>query len=164
MSALLIAAVTVLRFLPPTTELNTEVKTSMPLRVEMKGLRSVQFRLAFGASPSNNLEFAIGRDKNGNGRLDFLEERYTFGYDCGNWIVKDTGTWKVWLNDEANEIIPVTATYNVASNRLSAVWTIDRSLYDPEWDMLRLTRRGRDPTDETASMRDSRYGTVVIIR
>ena len=164
MNVFLLATITALRFLPPTTALNTEVKTSMPLRVEMKGLRALKFRLAFGATPSNNLEFAVGKDKNGNGRLDFLEERYTFGYDCGNWIVKDTGTWKVWLNAEANEIIPVTATYNSASNRISAVWTMDRSLYDPEWDMLRLTRRGRDPTDEIASLRDSRYGTVILIK
>ena len=164
MSALLLAAVTALRFLPPAMGLDTEVMTSMPLRVEYEGLREAKFQLAFAATPSNNLEFSIGKDKNGNGRLDFLEERYTFGYDCGHWIVKETGTWRYLRDAAANEVIPVSTKWNAESNRVEAVWTISRDKYDPKWDTLRLTRRGRDPTDEAASLKERRYGIVYIIK
>ena len=40
------------------------------------------------ATPSNNVEVAIGCDANGDGHLSLDESGLTVGYDCGEWFVR----------------------------------------------------------------------------
>lgn len=67
---------------------DTEVSTSRTLDFAPLQTGDFRFSLAFDATPTNNVELSFGSDADGNGRLSADEERLTFGWDCGEWVLK----------------------------------------------------------------------------
>ena len=78
--------------LPPVEHLDTETATNVPFTAWQKDLRHFTVKLAFNATPSNNVEMAFGTDADGDGLLSSDESDLTAGWDCGSWFVEDGET------------------------------------------------------------------------
>lgn len=144
-TSLLFAALTALAFPPPAeTNCPFEISSYLPLEVDTNRLATATFELSFDATPTNNVEIAVGRDANGDGKLALLEAHITFGYDCGSWFVKNTLTGEI-----VTEPAPT-------SGRLTRTITFQNGkTYDPNWNIIKLTRRGKFPTDGTNLLKES---------
>ena len=74
--------------LPPSEFADTEVSTNIAFAVERSAMTRIEFTVALHATPTNNVEVAIGADANGDGNLSVEESAYAFGYDCGTWFCR----------------------------------------------------------------------------
>ena len=73
--------------LPDAAFADTEVSTNFTFGVGAVANRRLVFTLELQATPSNNVEVAIGCDADGDGHLSLDESGLTVGYDCGEWFV-----------------------------------------------------------------------------
>ena len=97
--------------LPPVEYLDTETATNVPFTAWQEHLRYFTFKLAFDASPSNNVEMAFGTDGStgttgvpdgqtgitgvspvADGVLSPEERDLAVGWDCGAWFVENCAT------------------------------------------------------------------------
>ena len=148
----LLAVLTVLPPPAPSELPNTEAVTNMPLSVQSDRLGTVQFTLALEASPSNNVEFAVGTDADLDGDLSLEEADFTFGYDCGVWFLSETATGVV------------TEAPAVTTGRVERALLLRRRQYVPRWNLLKLIRRGTAPSAESLSASITYPGTTLILR
>ena len=74
--------------LPSAEFADTEVSTNIAFAVERSAMTRIEFTVALDATPTNNVEVAIGTDENGDGNLSVEEAAYVFGYDCGTWFCR----------------------------------------------------------------------------
>ena len=78
-------AVTVTPLLPSEFA-DTEVSTNIAFAVERPAMTRIEFTVALDATPTNNVEVAIGTAANSDGNLAVEEAAYVFGWDCGTWF------------------------------------------------------------------------------
>ena len=69
--------------LPQSAFADTEVSTNIVFVVERPAMTRIEFTVALDATPTINVEVAIGTDANSDGNLAVEEAAYVFGYDCG---------------------------------------------------------------------------------
>ena len=74
--------------LPPSGFADTEVSTNIAFVVDRSIMTRIEFTVELDATPTNNVEIAIGTDGNGDGNLAPEEAAYVFGYDCGRWFTR----------------------------------------------------------------------------
>jgi len=121
--------------LPPSPFPDTEAVTNLPLVVLAESPRRLRFSVELPASPSNNVEVAIGRDADCNGRLSLDESNVVVGYDCGEWFVRSAAKDSVTC-----EAVPSSGvfrrTYEIRSRNV-----------DPSWNLVKVTRRGQSAAD-----------------
>ena len=162
--SLLVLALCVAGGLPPWEMADTEVSTNCSFTFEKTNVKHLRIELDCIGTPSNNVQVAFGRDANTNGVLDVSETGFAVGWDCGEWVLRDSGT-NEWCAASAttNDMKSLAFDLGIARakpRRVSAlengeplVWTVPgklpRSLYCNEWDTLRLTVRGIDPPEES---------------
>ena len=108
--------------------LNSEVGTNVALNVDYARLENLTFSLELNASASNSLSIAVGTAAGDSLALDDAD--FEWGYDCGKWFRSDTATGDV---DEWPEL---------GTGRVSRTLTIERSDFNPQWNRLRITKRG----------------------
>ena len=77
--------------LPQSEFADTEVSTNIAFAVERPAMTRIEFPVSLDATPTNNVEVAIGTDANGDGSLAVEESAYVFGYDCGTWFARSAG-------------------------------------------------------------------------
>ena len=77
--------------LPQSEYADTEVSTNIAFAVERPAMTRIEFTVALDATPTNNVEVAIGTDTNSDGNLAVEEAAYVFGYDCGAWFARSAG-------------------------------------------------------------------------
>ena len=75
--------------LPPSEFADTEVSTNIAFAVDRSMMTRIEFTVALDATPTNNVEVAIGTDGNGDGNLGVEEAAYVFGWDCGRWFKRE---------------------------------------------------------------------------
>ena len=126
--ALFGARVTPLPTLPCGELPNSEVSTNVALNVDYARLENLTFSLELNASASNSLSVAVGTAAGDALTLD--EADFEWGYDCGKWFHADTATGNV---DECPEL---------GNGRVSRTLTIDRRDFNPQWNRLRIVKRG----------------------
>ena len=85
--------------LPTSEYADTEVSTNISFVVDRSMMTRIEFTVALDATPTNNVEVAIGTDGNGDGNLAVEESAYVFGYDCGKWFVRDQSKSKVEVEE-----------------------------------------------------------------
>ena len=113
----------------PSGELpNSEVVTNVALNVDYARLENLTFSLELNASASNSLSIAVGTAVGDALTLD--EADFEWGYDCGKWFRADTATGNV---DEWPEL---------GNGRILRTLTIDRRDFNPQWNRLRIVKRG----------------------
>ena len=132
---------------PPEAEFaDTEVSTNVAFAVGAHANRKLVFTLELQASPSNNVEVAIGCDADGDGHLSIEESDLTVGYDCGVWFVcsaeKDAVT---------SEAVFDTGTFR-------RVYEIRSRHVDPSWNLVKVTRRGFGVANENVTVEPAEFG------
>ena len=125
-------AVTVTPF-PPSEFADTEVSTNIAFVVERPAMTRIEFTVALDATPTNNIEVAIGTDANGDGNLSVVESAYAFGYDCGRWFKREV------------ELFDCSDCSNVrlnAEGRIEKTFVLKKRQLDTAWNLVKVTRRG----------------------
>ena len=146
--SLLGAKVAPLPALPQGELPNSEVATNIVLDIDYSRLRSLTLSLELEASASNSVSIAVGTVQGGSLPMEKVD--FEWGYDCGKWFRADTGTGIVeeWLE--------------LGTGRVSRSLTICRRDFNPQWNRLRIVKRGVGDFDVDASY--SRASTKFFIR
>lgn len=126
--ALFGARVTPLPTLPCGELPNSEVSTNIALNVDYARLENLTFSLELNASASNSLSIAVGTAAGDSLALDDAD--FEWGYDCGKWFRSDTATGDVYEWPEPG------------NGRVSRTLAIDRRDFNPQWNRLRIVKRG----------------------
>ena len=123
--------------LPQSAFVDTEVSTNIVFVVERPAMTRIEFTVALDATPTNNVEVAIGTDANGDGNLSVEESAYVFGYDCGRWFERN--------REGAGAIGTECPTL---SARIEKSFVLKRRQLDTAWNLVKVTRRGCGVTCE----------------
>ena len=167
----LVAGVTMARqqtlaLLAPSTQADTEVTTNVSCQIDAPSTKEFRVEVALIGTPSNNVESVIGTDKDGDGELSFDEEGLTVEWACGEWVVSGngeegigTGASFVTEGPDTNGFVTAVLTIPIRRHKAKPGW-----LYDPTWNMVRVTKRGIDEPMERVTVATKTSGTMLIIR
>ena len=146
--------------LPPSEFADTEVSTNIAFVVDRSIMTRIEFTVALDATPTNNVEVAIGTDENSDGNLSVEESAYVFGYDCGNWFVRDRvkvrgegeqrnlSSYSAGQPEQEGNILcsPSPSTFTSPSPSTftysSHTFILKTRKLDTAWDTVKVTRRG----------------------
>ena len=133
-----VLAVTV-ESLPQSEFADTEVSTNMAFVVERPAMTRIEFTVALDATPTNNVEVAIGTDGNGDGNLSVEESAYVFGYDCGSWFERgrDQGS-----GNRDQDLSAPAAESSSGTGRVEKTFILKMRKLNTAWDLVKVTRRG----------------------
>ena len=126
--------------LPMADFADTEVSTNVVIDVSAEAPRRLRFSLELEASPSNNVEVAVGCDVDGDGCLSLDESALTVGYDCGEWFVRSLSKDSV-----ASSVVADSGTF-------CRTCEIRSRNVDPNWNLVKVTRRGLAASNESVSV------------
>jgi len=132
--------------LPAPEFADTEVSTNFVFSVGEGQNRSLVFTVELQATPSNNVEVAIGVDADEDGNLSLYESGLCVGYDCGTWFVRSASDDAITTSDAAGSGV-FRRTYRVRARRVN-----------PLWNLVKVTRRGVDASAESVSVENIEYG------
>ena len=139
--------------LPPSEFADTEVSTNMVFTVDRSAMTRIEFTVALEATPTNNVEVAIGTDANGDGNLSVQESAYVFGYDCGKWFERN--------RKGAGSIGTECRTL---SARTEMTFVLKRRQLDTAWNLVKVTRRGCGAACELVKAEGRRPGFMLEVR
>ena len=128
---------------------DTEVSTNFAFSVGEGQRLGIVFTVELQATPSNNVEVAIGVDEDGDGRLSFDESELCVGYDCGTWFVRSSAQDAVTTKDVDDSGV-FRRTYRVRARRVN-----------PLWNLVKVTRRGYGASAESVSVESVEQGFKV---
>ena len=142
--------------LPQSEYADTEASTNIAFAVERPAMTRIEFTVALDATPTNNVEVAIGTDTNSDGNLAVEEAAYVFGYDCGAWFCR--------ARDE-NKIESSTVNLNLQPQpRLSHIFILKRRQLDTAWNLVKVTRRGCGSACELVEAKGRKPGFKLEVR
>ena len=113
--------------LPPSGFADTEVSTNIAFVVDRSEISRIEFTVALAATPTNDVEVAIGTDENADGDLGVEEAAYVFGFDCGKWFMRD----QVKVTTSTSDFDYSSHTFILKTKKL-----------EETWDLVKVTRRG----------------------
>ena len=116
--------------LPQSAFADTEVSTNVAFAVERPAMTRIEFTVALDATPTNNVEVAIGTDANSDGNLAVEEAAYVFGYDCGAWFARSAG------------LEGLGSLEGLGGGRVEKTFVLKRRQLDTAWNLVKVTRRG----------------------
>lgn len=135
---------------------DTEISTNISYSVILKNITRIAFVVALNATPTNNVEVAIGTDVDGDGNLAVEEAAYTFGYDCGRWHVRDTVA--------NSEVFEIATECQTAGGRIEKTFILKKRKLNAEWNLVKVTRRGFGSVSELVTVDGRRPGFKLEIR
>ena len=74
---------------------DTEVSTNFVFSFGEGQSRGIVFAIELQATPSNNVEVAIGVDADEDGRLSVDKSELCVGYDCGTWFIRSSASMPI---------------------------------------------------------------------
>ena len=119
--------------LPSAEFADSEVSTNIAFAVERPAMTRIEFTVALDATPTNNVEVAIGTDENGDGNLSVEESAYAFGYDCGTWFARSAGL---------EGLEGLGSLEGLGGGRVEKTFVLKRCQLDTAWNLVKVTRRG----------------------
>ena len=131
---------------------DTGVSTNFPIVVGAVANRKLVFTLELQASPSNNVEVAIGCDADGDGHLSLDESGLTVGYDCGEWFVRSAAKDAV-----TSAVVSDAGTFR-------RVYEVRSRHVDPSWNLVKVTRRGVGVANESVTVTPAETGFGLTIK
>ena len=138
--------------LPPSEFADTEVSTNIPIHVNLERLDWMRFVLELSPTATNDIEVLIGHDADTNGVLSVGESRMAFGYDCGNWFVRE--------GEEVRAEAYICSEQMYVRRELA----IRCKDFAPDWDLVKVVRRGLSASDESVSLVEERKRFVLFVR
>ena len=143
---------------PPSGYADTEGSTNVVFAPLLEDTRQYVVRFAGDFSPSNNLEFAIGGDANGDGDLSPEEIEARFGVDCGEKKVKvrceQGGSGILSASEQESNIHCSPSTFTLKLTR-------DQQT---RWNLIKVTRRGFFSSEPSVTLKPHRPGMMIIVR
>ena len=136
--------------LPPCEYADTEVSTNIPIRVNLERLDRMRFAIELLPTATNDVEVLIGHDADTNGVLSVEESRIAFGYDCGQWFVREG-------EEVRTEECPT-------EGRTRRELAIRYRNFAPGWDLVKVVRRGLSASDEAVSLVEEHKRFVLFVR
>lgn len=164
--------------LPESVFADTESSTNIVIDASDEHWSKLDVRLTANATISNNVQIAFGTDINANGILELIETDTILGWDSGAWFLKDErADWtRQWskeprmrelayslriIHQEARALKVLDGDEELFD---AVVPDIPKSLFDPNWNLLRITSRGKALRDELVSIKLIRFGILLEIR
>ena len=153
--------------LPMSPFVDTEVTTNIVFNRHRSDVKEFELKFTLDCSPSNCIQVALGTDANGDGDLSFAETGAVYGWRNGRYFIEDvvagkryehsisaeerTGTQVFSVNMRTTrDYLPKTFLANIdgASVFTNLAITVPVWLYQPKWNLMRITRRGVDAPSE----------------
>ena len=122
--------------LPQSEYADTEASTNIAFAVERPAMTRIEFTVALDATPTNNVEVAIGTDTNSDGNLAVEEAAYVFGYDCGAWFARSAGL------EGLGSLECLGSLEGLGGGRVEKTFVLKRRQLDTAWNLVKVTRRG----------------------
>ena len=141
--------------LPQSEYADTEVSTNIAFAVERPAMTRIEFTVALDATPTNNVEVAIGTDANGDGNLAVEEAAYVFGWDCGRWFKRE---------GELFDCSDCSIVRLNAEGRVEKSFVLKKRQLDTAWNLVKVTRRGCGATCELVEAKGRKPGLKLEVR
>ena len=138
--------------LPQSEYADTEVSTNIAFAVERPAMTRIEFTVALDATPTNNVEVAIGTDTNSDGNLAVEEAAYVFGYDCGAWFARSAG------------LEGLGSLEGLGGGRVEKTFVLKRRQLDTAWNLVKVTRRGCGAVCELVEAKGRKPGLKLEVR
>ena len=138
--------------LPQSEYADTEVSTNIAFVVERPAMTRIEFTVALDATPTNNVEVAIGTDANSDGNLAVEEAAYVFGYDCGAWFARSAG------------LEGLGSLEGLGGGRVEKTFVLKKRQLDTAWNLVKVTRRGWGSTCELVEAKGRKPGLKLEVR
>ena len=144
--------------LPQSEYADTEVSTNIAFAVERPAMTRIEFTVSLDATPTNNVEVAIGTDANGDGSLAVEESAYVFGYDCGTWFARSAGL------EGLGSLEGLGTLEGLGGGRVEKTFVLKRRQLDTAWNLVKVTRRGWGSTCELVEAKGRKPGLKLEVR
>ena len=144
--------------LPQSEYADTEVSTNIAFAVERPAMTRIEFTVALDATPTNNVEVAIGTDANSDGNLAVEEAAYVFGYDCGAWFARSAGL------EGLGSLECLGSLEGLGGGRVEKTFVLKRRQLDTAWNLLKVTRRGCGSSFELVEANGRKPGFKLEVR
>lgn len=168
--------------LPISPYTDTEVSTNIVFSWHRSDVKEFELKFTLDCSPSNCIQVALGTDVDGDGDLSFAETGAVYGWRNGRYFIEDavagkryehsigaderTGTQVFSVNMRTTrDYLPKTFLANIdgASVFTNLTTTVPSWLYQPKWNLMRITRRGISTPSEWFNCRiDYSYFYITI--
>ena len=170
------AAELIVSGLPASEFVDTEVSTNVVFSTGSSAVRTFTLSLELNAAVSNNVAVAFGRDADGNGSLDRSETDAVIGWDSGAWYWRDrrSGAETTVARTEGTKKLEALFTLDPRKQAKSiaardcdgVVFTgrVPATMFDPDWDLMRVTARGVVAPNGIVVSRTDVYGFGVVVR
>ena len=149
---------------PPSDFIDTEASTNVVFAPLQEDTRQYVVKFTGDFSPSNDLEFAVGGDANGNGDLSPEETEARLCIDCGKKKSKSGVEVEQWnlstdsagQTEQEGDILcspsPSTFTLKLTRNQQSS------------WNLIKVTRRGFFSAEPTVTLKPRKPGLLIIVK
>ena len=144
--------------LPQSEYADTEVSTNIAFAVERPAMTRIEFTVALDATPTNNVEVAIGTDANSDGNLAVEEAAYVFGYDCGAWFARSAGL------EGLGSLECLGSLEGLGGGRVEKTFVLKKRQLDTAWNLVKVTRRGWGSTCELVEAKGRKPGFKLEVR
>ena len=144
--------------LPQSEYADTEVSTNIVFVVERPVMTRIEFTVALDATPTNNVEVAIGTDANSDGNLAVEEAAYVFGYDCGTWFARSAGL------EGLGSLECLGSLEGLGGGRVEKTFVLKRRQLDTAWNLVKVTRRGCGAVCELVEAKGRKPGFKLEVR
>ena len=144
--------------LPQSEYADTEVSTNIAFAVERPAMTRIEFTVALDATPTNNVEVAIGTDTNSDGNLAVEEAAYVFGYDCGAWFARSAGL------EGLGSLECLGSLEGLGGGRVEKTFVLKKRQLDTAWNLVKVTRRGWGSTCELVEAKGRKPGLKLEVR
>ena len=144
--------------LPQSEYADTEVSTNIAFAVERPAMTRIEFTVALDATPTNNVEVAIGTDANSDGNLAVEEAAYVFGYDCGAWFARSAGL------EGLGSLECLGSLEGLGGGRVEKTFVLKRRQLDTAWNLVQVTRRGCGAACELVEAKGRKPGFKLEVR
>ena len=156
---------------------DTEVTTNIAMNTQRFDVKEFALNIFFEAASSNNIQVAFGCDEDENGILSFSETDAVYGYRNGRCVIEDVKNAvryeEVVADGSQNFNIKMRMEKDYTPKEFSAsvgayqIFTdfssdVPSWLYRPDWNLMRVTRRGAGVPSEWLSC-DIKYSHFYII-
>ena len=163
---------------------DTEVATNVQMTAWSQNTRHFAVTLQFDATPSNNVQVALGTDASADGNLSTEETGLTLGWDCGAWFIASSAVTNRFTAAPAGartrkelslkmtlgaDGLPRTLEMMDGSAALAfsdlALLPIPPAwMYSKHWDLLKVTARGVDAQNEQITVKLSNDAVILLLR
>jgi hypothetical protein len=153
--------------MPISPYVDTEVSTNIVFNRYRSDVKEFELKFTLDCSPSNCIQVALGTDVDEDGNLSFAETGAVYGWRNGRYFIEDvvagkrhqqsidaderTGTQIFSVNmHTTRDYLPKTFLANIdgVSVFTNLSTTVPTWLYQPKWNLMRITRRGMDTPSE----------------